>query len=173
MRGAWGALVLCAACAAGKFHEQMEIDGRRFQEGMSADDLEKAIGPPDFVSKTGHRFAYEFRDTGKAIEPSWEEWVWFEEPYTYVAYVSGGAVWRIGVITDSPPPPTDEGFGLFCQRPSRTSTRVSSPAFSSTSRRSVANPFASIVTLSGPGGSHGFRILPSASARFAPHEAGS
>ena len=79
-------------------------------------DLVGQMGLPGFKSRTGHRFAYEFRDTGLPIDPSWEEWVWFDEDeiHTYVAYVSEDTVWRIGVITSSPPPPRgDDGFGTF------------------------------------------------------------
>ena len=113
-RRSLAALLLFAACAAGKFFDELDVNGFRIREGMPSAELIQAVGPPDFVSETGHRFAYEFRDTGRTIDPSWEEWVWFGEPKTHVAYVSGGVVRRIGVITDSPPPPRgDDGFGTF------------------------------------------------------------
>jgi hypothetical protein len=109
------ALALVAGCAAGKFHDEVRIGGARLREGMSAGELENEMGPPDFVSRTEHRFAWEFHRTGRSIEPAWEEWVWFDEDeiHTYVAYVSGDTVRRVGVITSSPPMPRDDGFGTF------------------------------------------------------------
>jgi hypothetical protein len=103
---------LLAACAAGRFHDELDLDGFRIREGMPSADLTAAVGPPDFVSGTGHRFAYEFRREGRTIDPAWEEWVWFRERNTHVVYVSGGRVERVGVIRDSPRLP-DNGFGTF------------------------------------------------------------
>lgn len=115
VRTALAAAALVASCAAGKFHDELDIGGVRLREGMAADEIARLLGPPDFVSKGAHRFAWEFRDTGRTIEPSSEEWVWFDEDeiHTYVAYVSGVTVRRIGVITSSPPPPRGDGFGTF------------------------------------------------------------
>jgi hypothetical protein len=107
------ALALVAGCAAGKFHAEADIDGFAVREGMPAAALTEALGRPEFVPKTGHRFAYEFRDEGRAIDPSWAEWVWFRDPKTYVIYVSGEEVRLVGVITDSPPPPRGDDFGTF------------------------------------------------------------
>ena len=60
---------LVAACtASGKFHHEVVIDRTRvLRVGMSAADLTKAMGPPDFASTpaAGHRFAYRFG------EPAW------------------------------------------------------------------------------------------------------
>jgi hypothetical protein len=121
MRGAWGllALALAGACAAGKFADQVDVHGIRIREGMSSAQVAEAMGAPDFVSKTGHHFAWEFRKTGRTIEPAWEEWAWFDEDeiHTYVVYVSDGTVQRVGVITDSPPPPRGNGcFATFICR---------------------------------------------------------
>jgi hypothetical protein len=114
-RLAFAPLALLASCAAGKFHDEVDIDGARLREGMPSDEITKVMGSPDFVSKAEHRFAWEFRKTGRPIEPQWEEWVWFDEDeiHTYVAYVSGATVRRVGVITSSPPPPRSDGFGTF------------------------------------------------------------
>ena len=70
------------------------------------------MGTPDYVTPGARKFAYEFRDTGRTIDPSWKEWAWFDESEfenhvrsTYVGYVSGDVVERFGVIRNSPPPP--------------------------------------------------------------------
>jgi hypothetical protein len=115
--GRLAVLALLAGCAAGKFHGEADLDGFVVREGMPAATLTEALGPPEFVSGTGHRFAYEFRDEGRAIDPSWAEWVWFREPKTYVIYVAVDEVRLVGIITDSPPPPRSDDFGTFMYGP--------------------------------------------------------
>lgn len=113
LRGhAFAAVALLGACAAGKFHDEVVIGGTLLCEGMTEADLTRAMGPPDLVAKDRHHFAYEFRETGRTIEPLWREWAWFDEDeiHTYVAYLGDGVVRRVGVITSSPPPPKGDGF---------------------------------------------------------------
>ncbi|HEX5138886.1 MAG TPA: hypothetical protein VFY93_18090 [Planctomycetota bacterium] len=124
MRGGLGGsglllLAFVAACTSGKFHEEVVIDRARvLREGMSVEELTRVMRPPDFKSTGGHRFAYRFGDAAKTIDPSWVEWIWFEddEVTIYVAYVSGDVVRKVGIVYNSPPPSRGDGFGMFCLR---------------------------------------------------------
>lgn len=95
---------LASACAAGKTHTEIDAGGALIREGMTEAEVTKALGPPEFVSGSEHRFAREFR--GATIEPAWQEWAWFAETRTYVAYLANGVVRRVGVIESSPTCPT-------------------------------------------------------------------
>ena len=106
MRGQCVLFLVLAGCAAGKFHDEVTVDGHVLREGMSEKEIADALRTPDSVTTGAHQYAYEFRDTGRRIAPSWKECVWYgEDKNMCVAYVSDGVVQRVGVIIDSPPPP--------------------------------------------------------------------
>jgi len=111
MRGGAGgsiglaALALVGACATatGKLYDQVNVDGGAIRVGMSAAEVTRLLGRPDFVSTTGHHFANRFGSAAGEIEAGWDEWAYSPtETETYVVYLSGGTVRKVGIFWDSP-----------------------------------------------------------------------
>jgi hypothetical protein len=103
-------LLLFAACATEKLHDAMDVDGREIHAGMSAAEVTKLLGQPDFKSDGGpHRHAWRFKHAAELINASWDEWVWRPEDYIYVVvYLSDGTVRKVGVAWDSPVSRSDD-----------------------------------------------------------------
>ncbi len=98
---------LLGACTTGRFRDELDVGNhQRIRQGMSADELKTVMGEPDVVSSgERRRFLYQFGRAGEEIAATWTEWAWVRRSEdTYVAYVSGDVVQRVGVIVQSPMP---------------------------------------------------------------------
>jgi len=97
-------LFVVAACGSGKLYNQVDVGGNeRIYEGMSSDEITKVMGRPDNVSSgTSRKYETEFMMLGmkeSQIEAGWIEWAWNRPGKIYVAYLSGGIVQKVGVVT--------------------------------------------------------------------------
>ncbi len=101
MRKIVPALFLIAACGSGKLYSQVDVgDGKRIYEGMSSDEVTRTLGRPDNVSSgIGRKYSDAFLFQAEQIKSGWIEWAWNKPGKIYVAYLEGGIVQKVGVVT--------------------------------------------------------------------------